>query len=163
VAVCSALGDQSPTNQPLIPARERGFVFIVTAIAMTLLIGLAGLAIDVGRMYVIRAELQSFTDAAALTAARELDGTATNLDHVRAGAKRLAEGPHAMRWDMGTQPIANIVTTVSEDQPGKRFVHVVATEPAPIIFLRMFQPFSSTTVAAASVASKSGESVRLVQ
>jgi len=42
---------------------------------MTLLLGVAGLAIDIGRMYVIRAELQSFTDAAALSAAVELNGT----------------------------------------------------------------------------------------
>ncbi|MBV9771682.1 MAG: hypothetical protein JOZ32_19075, partial [Bryobacterales bacterium] len=43
-------------------ARSRqGFVLIVTSISLTLLLALAGLGIDIGRMYVIRAELQSFT------------------------------------------------------------------------------------------------------
>jgi Flp pilus assembly protein TadG len=140
---------------------------------MTLLLGLAGLAIDIGRMYVIRAELQSFTDAAALSAAMELNGTDAGLAHARAGAGRLADGPHAMRWDMGTQPIANIATSFSadnktwQDQPKQggdcRFVRVVASEPAPVIFLRLFQPLSSTTVAAASVAAKTEQSVRLIQ
>jgi uncharacterized membrane protein len=143
--------------------RQRGFVLIVTSIALTMLLGLAGLAIDIGRMYVVRAELQSFTDAAALSAALALDGTGSSLDRARTAAQSLAQGPHAMRWDMGTQSIGNIVTTVSADQSGKQSVRVIATEPAPIIFLRIFQPLTSTNVAAASVATKDGSSVRLVQ
>jgi uncharacterized membrane protein len=140
---------------------------------MTLLLGLAGLAIDIGRMYVIRAELQSFTDAAALSAALELNGTDSGIAQARAGAGRLANGPHAMRWDMGTQPITNIATSFSSDrttwqeQPkpasDSHFVRVIATEPAPVIFLRIFQPLSSTTVAAASVAAKTDQSARLVE
>ena len=82
---------------------------------MTLLLGLAGLGIDIGRMYVIRAELQSFTDAAALSAAMELNGTDSGLARARTGAGRLANGPHAMRWDMGTQAITNIATSFSTD------------------------------------------------
>ncbi|MGA2883185.1 MAG: pilus assembly protein TadG-related protein [Bryobacteraceae bacterium] len=168
MAVCRSANPKSPTRRS-----QKGFVLIVTAISMTLLLGLAGLAIDIGRMYVIRAELQSFTDAAALSAALELNGTDAGLARARIGAGRLADGPHAMRWDMGTQPITNIGTTFSSDkttwdeQPKKggdyRFVRVVATEPAPVIFLRIFQPLSSTTVAAASVAAKTEQSARLIQ
>lgn len=162
----------SPTSQPRPSRAERGFVLIATSIAITLLLGLAGLAIDIGRMYVIRAELQSFTDAAALKAALSIDGTAAGLARARGGAAQLAQGPHAMRWDMGTQPINNIATTFSADQAtwqeqpkqtDVRFVRVVATEPAPVIFLRIFQPRTSTTVAAASVATNAGQSSRLVQ
>ncbi len=140
---------------------------------MTLLLGLAGLAIDLGRMYVIRAELQSFTDAAALTAALQLNGAESGLAHAREGASRLASGPHAMRWDLGTQPIANIATSFSadqinwQDQPKDagacKYVRVIAKERAPVIFLRLFQPHDSTTVAAASVAGKTERSVRLIQ
>ncbi len=162
MGVCRPKTDQS----------QKGFVLIVTAISMTLLLGLAGLAIDIGRMYVIRAELQSFTDAAALSAALQLNGTDPGLVRARAGAGRLANGPHAMRWDMGTQPITQITTSFSSDraawqeqpkQPGDlRFVRVAVTEPAPIIFLRVFQPLTSTTVAAASVAAKTEQSARLM-
>ncbi len=140
---------------------------------MTLLLGLAGLGIDIGRMYVIRAELQSFTDAAALTAALQLNGTAPGLARARASAAQLAAGPHAMRWDMGTQPITGITIFFSSDQAtwleqpkqpaDSRFVRVIATEPAPVIFLRIFRPVSSTTVAASSVAAKTDQSVRLIQ
>lgn len=168
MAVCRSAQPKSPTGQS-----QKGFVLIVTAISMTLLLGLAGLAIDIGRMYVIRAELQSFTDAAALSAALELNGTDSGIARARTGAGRLANGPHAMRWDMGTQPITNIVTSFSSDQAtwqeqpkqaaNFRFVRVIASQPAPVIFLRIFQPLTSTTVAAASVAAKTDASARLVQ
>ena len=55
-------------------------------------------------------------------------------------------------WQEQTKPSADC-----------RFVRVVATEPAPVIFLRIFQPLTSTTVAAASVAAKTEQSVRLIQ
>jgi Flp pilus assembly protein TadG len=152
---------------------QRGFVLIVTSIALTILLALAVLGVDIGRMYVIRAELQSFTDAAALSAAMELDGTDSGLANARAGATRLATGPHAMEWDLGTQPITNIATSFSrdgktwQDQPKQtgdsRFVRVTASEPAPVIFLRMFQSLTSTTVAASSVAMKMEGSPRLIQ
>lgn len=142
---------------------ERGFVLIVTGIAMTLLIGVAALAVDLGRLYVIRAELQSFTDAAALTAARDFDGSAASLDRAKGDAQKLAEGPHAMRWDMGSQPITHLTVSPSTEKDGRRVVRVTDAELAPVIFLRMFQPRGSTTVAATSVATSDGTKVRLTQ
>jgi hypothetical protein len=80
-----------------------------------------------------------------------------------------------MQWDLGTRPITDIVTSFSADdktwqeqpQPGNdyRFVRVVATEPAPVIFLRIFQPLGlgSSKVAAASVASRTEDSARLIR
>ena len=51
---------------------DKGFVLIVTCIALTILMALAVLGIDIGRMRVIKSELQAFTDAAALNR-REID------------------------------------------------------------------------------------------
>lgn len=154
---------ESPTVGTGKESGERGFVLIVTAISMTLLIGVAALAVDLGRLYVVRAELQSFTDAAALTAARDLDGSAGSLDRAKADAQKLAEGPHAMRWDMGSQPIAHVTVSSSTEKNGRRLVRVTDAEPAPVIFLRMFQSGDSATVAAASVATNDGAKVRLTQ
>ncbi|MEP6912056.1 MAG: pilus assembly protein TadG-related protein, partial [bacterium] len=53
---------------------QRGSIIITAAIFMGLLFLMLGLAIDVSRIYVVRAELQNAADAAALTAARELNG-----------------------------------------------------------------------------------------
>ena len=173
----AACADEEIVADPPSGTRQgrRGFVLIVTCISLTLLLAVAGLGIDIGRMYVIRTELQSFTDAAALSAALELNGASDSIARARTGASRLATGPHAMRWDMGTQPISNIATSFSSDQAtwqeqpkqtgAYHFVRVVATAPAPVIFLRVFQPLglSTSTVAAASVAAKTEQSVRLIQ
>ena len=48
---------------------RNGFVLIVTCVALTILLAFAALGIDIARMYVIKSELQAFTDAAALSAA----------------------------------------------------------------------------------------------
>jgi Flp pilus assembly protein TadG len=59
---------------------ERGSVIIMTAISMLFLFLLVGLCIDVSRIYMVRAELQNAADAAALTAARELNGGTGGID-----------------------------------------------------------------------------------
>ena len=59
---------------------ERGSVIIMTAISMLFLLLVVGLCIDVSRIYMVRAELQNAADAAALTAARQLNGGTTGID-----------------------------------------------------------------------------------
>ncbi len=57
-------------------ANQRGALSLFTAIAIVVLIGFVGLAVDTGRMFTVRAELQSAVDACALSAALELNGRA---------------------------------------------------------------------------------------
>ena len=59
---------------------QRGSIVITTAIFMLLLFLMLGLCIDVSRIYLVRAELQNAADAAALTAARELNGGTGGID-----------------------------------------------------------------------------------
>jgi Flp pilus assembly protein TadG len=61
--------------------RERGSVIVMVAIFMSLLLLMVGLCIDVSRIYLTRAELQNAADAAALTAARELNTGTTGIDN----------------------------------------------------------------------------------
>lgn len=51
---------------------QRGAVAIVVALSLSVIIGFAGLALDLGRLYVNKTELQSAADACALAASREL-------------------------------------------------------------------------------------------
>ncbi len=145
---------------------QKGFVLIVTCIVLVILMAFAGLGVDIGRMYVIKSELQAFADAAALNAAMQLDDT----ERARTAAAQLASGPNAMKWDMGTQPIENITVSFAkgdavpdpnswEEKPStndRHFVRVVASAAAPLIFLRAFQSMSFS-------AGKTAESVRLLQ
>jgi Flp pilus assembly protein TadG len=68
---------------------ERGSIIIMTAIFMLLLFLMLGLCIDVSRIYMIRAELQNAADAAALSAARELNSGTTGIDAAVARARNI--------------------------------------------------------------------------
>lgn len=54
------------------PRSQQGAVIVLVALAIVMLLGFAGLIVDLGRMFVIKTELQNATDACALAAAREL-------------------------------------------------------------------------------------------
>ena len=51
---------------------QRGAVAIAVAVALLVLVGMAGLALDLGQLFVTKTELQNAMDACALSAAREL-------------------------------------------------------------------------------------------
>ena len=138
-------------------------MLIVTCIVLAILMALAGLGIDLGRMYVIHSELQAFSDAAALNAALQLDGSEQGIARARQAASALATGPHAMKWDLGTRPINDIA--VSFPQGNSHSVRVVVSAPAPLVFLRAL-PAGRTgfsTVAASSIAAKTADGARLIE
>lgn len=59
--------------------RQRGAVAIIVAICIAVLVGMLGLVLDLGHLFVAKTELQNAADAAALSGARELDGTMAGL------------------------------------------------------------------------------------
>ncbi|WBY02602.1 pilus assembly protein [Ramlibacter tataouinensis] len=61
------------------PRRERGAVIITVALLMLFLLGFVGFAVDFGRLFIVKSELQTAMDACALSAAQELDGQADAL------------------------------------------------------------------------------------
>ena len=58
-------------------ARRRGAVIAQVAVSLTTLVGFAALAVDVGHMYNVRAELQRSADAASMAAAAALSDWST--------------------------------------------------------------------------------------
>ena len=71
--------------------RERGAVMVVVAILIVVLIGIAALVIDLGKMYKTRNELQNASDSAALAGASGLDRTAAGIAEARARAHEYAD------------------------------------------------------------------------
>jgi len=72
--------------------RQGGAVAVVVGVSMVVLVGFLGLAVDLGHLYVAKAELQNAADSCALSAARELStldssalGRATNAGIVAGG------------------------------------------------------------------------------
>ncbi|SDW05705.1 Tad domain-containing protein [Nitrosomonas communis] len=60
------------------PSKETGAAAIIVALSLVALTGFVGLALDLGKLFVAKTELQNSADACALAAARELTGANTN-------------------------------------------------------------------------------------
>src|SRR5260370_6817782 len=89
---------------------ERGFVLVACMVCAVVLFGMAGLAIDLGRMYITKNEAQSFADSAALYAAQQLDGTPVGL--ILADTA-VATNPN--KWNFGTTAFSGTINEYSPD------------------------------------------------
>jgi Flp pilus assembly protein TadG len=96
---------------------ERGAVLAFVALVMVVLIGFSALAIDVGRLYVTRAQLQAAADAAALAAVRELP----DQDAAREAALTLVAGNLGADVNAG-QNLVDAVTFGRWDADARAFV-----------------------------------------
>src|SRR6185436_4656372 len=76
-------------KQPHFRKDERGSVIVMTTLFMSLLFLMVGLCIDISRIYMMRTELQNAADAAALTAARELNQGTGGIDDAVARATEI--------------------------------------------------------------------------
>ena len=132
---------------------------------MVVLAGIAGLAVDAGRMYLTRNELKSFAESAALSAVVRLDGTAEGVARARAAVTGPASSTN--KWDMATKPVSNVTVTFAREsgkqsgrpddaswsaEPGDpklyRFARVVATADLPLLLMGR----GSSTVRASATA-----------
>ena len=136
--------------------RQRGFALIATGVCLVASLGATGLAVDLGRMYITKNELQAFADAAVLAAALELDGTNQGLTDARQQVTDSANRVH-----MGT----SVPTTVTEFSAnrngpwvpdpapaGTMFVRVTADSIIPMYFVPVVGGGTSSHIRAAAVA-----------
>lgn len=56
--------------------RQRGAVILTVSFMLLFLLGFMGIALDLGRMFIVKTELQTAMDSCALSAAQELDAAA---------------------------------------------------------------------------------------
>jgi uncharacterized membrane protein len=147
--------------------KQRGFVLIAMSVTMLLLLAVIGLAFDLGRVYIARNEAQVFTDAAAMTAASKLDGTAAGVASANEAVARMP-----VRWNLGTREFTGVVVEFSadgetwdrapKDAAGLTMARVTApANQVEITFLRAAGGPNSMTVPARSVAASNP--VRLTQ
>lgn len=137
---------------------RRGFVTVALTIQTVFLLGVAGLSIDIGRMYVARNEAQSFADSAALDAAKMLDGTAAGV--TVAAAKAAA---NSNTWQFGTSrfdaPTVTFATALdgqyspSAAAPASsKFARVQVAADVPLYLLTVVVRETRGRVAASAVA-----------
>lgn len=117
---------------------QRGAAVVVIVIALFALVLMAGLALDMGHMFLNKARLQNAVDAAALSAAKTLDETAsTSLATTSAlqalGLNANASGNHelASSYNSGTLSVTvQYSSTLPPFDPGSTtgpYVRVIAT------------------------------------
>ena len=94
-------------SQSIHSRRRRGVVAPAVAVSLLMLLGFAALAIDSGRLYVARGELQNTVDASALAAARALltvDSQTDNIPQIWADGYTHASTIGAM-FEVTGQPV----------------------------------------------------------
>jgi Flp pilus assembly protein TadG len=150
----------TPRNTPA-PCRsgpERGFVLVTLAVAAIALIGVLGIAVDIGRMFITKNETQAYCDSAALAAALALDGTGNGITN--AGT---AVANSRNRWNLGTTKVSNPTVTfataaggpwVASPNPATGYVYarVAATVALPLYFLPVVTARTTQNVASTAAA-----------
>lgn len=81
-------------RRPPLRCDQSGAVAVLVAIALLAMVGITGLAIDLGKLYVVKSELQNSADACALAAAQELTGANDNQLLLAAAAGATAGTRH---------------------------------------------------------------------
>jgi Flp pilus assembly protein TadG len=92
---------------------QHGVVAIVVALMLVVLIGFAGLALDLGKLYVTKSELQNSADACALAAARDLT-TAISLGTPEAAGMTVGEDNRVLLQSESVSYSANNNVTFSK-------------------------------------------------
>ena len=157
------MGEKTGTpgsNNPEIPramsisrrkGREGGFSLLMIAVTATVMFGILGLAFDIGRMFIVKNELQAFVDASALASCRLMDGTQTGVQDAHSMA---LTGPAASTapndWNFASNAVANVTDTYATSfggtydsyatasggsTNGYRFVSVSANATLPLYFM----------------------------
>ena len=137
--------------------RRRGFVLITTAVSVIAILGMLGLMMDLGSAYVAKSESQAYTDAAALAAAFELNGT---LAGITAAEARVAASTN--KWYFATKSLTGTVTEFSTDKvtwvdspttgAGYKFARVTARNNLGVFFTSVVNSQTNMSVAAQSIA-----------
>jgi Flp pilus assembly protein TadG len=130
---------------------EKGFSLLLITLSLAVMVGMVGLAVDVGRMFIYKNELQSFVDASALAAVANLDGSKTGVEAANATA---TAGPLGAtkpnRYGFDTMTVSNVTNSYSTTFGGTydsyatadvattnnyRFIRISASVNAPLNFL----------------------------
>ena len=141
------------------------------AASAAVMFGMLGLTTDLGRVYIVKNELQSFADASSMAAALQLNGTSAGLTAADTAAANGPTGPAGSYngWHFDSTKVATPTTTYSTTyggtyypstsssaDPASRFVQVLASADVPIYFLPILPNVGNTlTVKAVATAGQS--------
>src|SRR3954470_24360496 len=86
--------------------RQGGFVLVTMAVSAIALIGVLGLAVDLGHMFISKNETQAYCDSAALAAALLLDGTSGGISNAKGAVTSSTNA-----WNFSTASVSSPTVT----------------------------------------------------
>src|SRR5262249_28129940 len=113
-------------------SNETGMVLVYMAGAITVLLLFSGLAVDTGRVYIVKAQLTKALDGAALGAARNL-----NSGDPTAEATRIFNANFPAGYMGATLASGPTVTLSTDAATGRNIVDVSASASLPTTFMRV--------------------------
>lgn len=156
---------------------QKGFILLATVLGVTVLMGVSGLAIDVGRLYLVHDEVQAYADGAAIAAALHLDGTEQGFSNAEQAAVNLTA-----KWNFGTQAFSGTTVEFAQAREGDInapdpftwtvrpesgndywFARVTAAVNVPLTLLRAVTKQRSVQITGSAVARLAGRRVGLIQ
>ena len=132
------------------PSAQKGVLLVFTALLLPVIFACAGLAVDLGNMYVHKSNLQNAVDAAALAgAAGYIAGEETAEDHP--GANTLSD--EYLKANLGRE-YQNLIVKDFQAQTvsGKTYYRVKVTQKSPVYFMTLLGLDPLTDVSADAVA-----------
>lgn len=137
---------------------ERGYTLLATGACVVAMVGMVGLAVDIGRMYIVRNEIQAYVDAAALAATLQLDGTTAGITRAKG-----AVAASTNRWHLGTTAFTgtqvDFSTTATGEwetgpatAPGYRYVRVRASATLNLYLIPAVTSARTATINATAIA-----------
>jgi len=111
---------------------EKGMVLVYMAGAITVLLLFSGLAVDTGRVYIVKAQLSKALDGAALGAARNL-----NSGDPTAEATRIFNANFPPGYFGATVTSGPTVSLSTDAASGRNIVDVTASASLPTTFMRI--------------------------
>jgi len=123
---------------------DRGQIMVIFAMVLPILILFAGLAIDVGILYVTKAKLSTSVDAACLTGMKNLTAGQTIAGQLATDMFQANFGPNP--------PVPTV--TFPTDAYGDQQVKVTATANVNTLFIRYLSQWASVPVSALAVSTR---------
>ncbi len=130
--------------------REKGIALVYVGVFLVPLLACTGLAVDLGRGYLVRVALARAVDAAALAAARNI---AADSSQAQRAANNIfnANFPAGFLGVSSVQNPPQLTMTVASD--GSHIITVASSATVPTTFMRIAGP-ESLTVAASATATR---------
>ncbi len=133
---------------------QDGQTIIFFVLALPVLLGMVGMAFDVGFLEMMKHKAQTAADAAALAGAVDLPyGSMTTSARAAATLNSFTNGTGGASVAVNNPPLSGPHAGSCSSTPANcNYVEVVVTQPLPTFFLRMVGVTSTATIAARAVA-----------